>query len=415
MELSDSSCVNSSDATCENSESSVVNRTQANTPDTLNTKPLIAIIVGEHSGDNLGVSLMASLRQIYPKAKFIGIGGPKMVAAGFESLVPLEKLSVMGITEVLSRLPELLKIRKNLAKRLIELEVDAAIGIDAPDFNLGLEQKLKLAGIKTVHYVSPSVWAWRSGRIKKIKQSVDLMLTLFPFEQKIYQDNGVPVRFVGHTLADELEFSEDKVLPRKKLGLPSQARIVAIMPGSRFSEINRLADPFLDACSWLRSVDPGVKFIAPLPTQNCCDLFNEYVEKHNLKDCVIIKEGVAKQAITASDAVLVASGTATLEVMLIGRPLVMAYKLAPITYQIYKRMIKIDSFSLPNLLAGEKLVSEIIQNDVAGETLGVELQNLLDSEDGNARLLRKFKRMGSELRCNASKQAAQAIAELLES
>ena len=410
MESSDSPCIYSSSA---NSESSAENCTQANNPDALNSNPLIAIIVGEHSGDNLGVSLLNSLRKIFPQARFIGIGGPKMEAAGFESLVPLEKLAVMGITEVLSRLPELLKIRKKLAQQLIDLKVDVAIGIDAPDFNLGLEQKLKQEGIKTVHYVSPSVWAWRSGRIKKIKQAVDLMLTLFPFEQKIYKDNGIPVKFIGHTLADELEFNEDKVSARKELGLPSQARIVTIMPGSRFSEINRLAEPFLQACSWLREVDPGVKFIAPLPTKNCCDLFREFVERHDLKDSVVIKEKVAQQAIKAADVVLVASGTATLEIMLTGRPMVMAYKLAPLTYQIYKRMIKIDSFSLPNLLAGEKLVPEFIQNDVTGESLGIELQNLLDSEDGNARLLRKFKRMGAELRCDASKQAAEAIAELL--
>ncbi len=376
--------------------------------------PIIGIIVGEHSGDNLGVSLIHSLKIIYPNARFVGIGGPKMVAAGFESLVPLDKLSVMGITEVLSRLPELLKIRKNLAKQLIEQNIDVAIGIDAPDFNLGLEQKLKQAGVKTVHYVSPSVWAWRSGRIKKIKQAVDLMLTLFPFEQKIYQDNEVPVRFVGHALADDLSFSEDKVSARKLLGLPSEAKVITIMPGSRFSEINRLADPFLDACSWLRSVDSGIKFLVPLPTKNCCALFKSYVEKHNLSDCISIREGVAKEAITASDVVLVASGTATLETMLIGRPMVMAYKLAPVTHYIYKKLIKVDSYSLPNLLAGEKLVPEVIQNDVTGEALGAHLQNILDADDGNARLLRKFKRMGEELRCDASKQAAEAISELLE-
>ncbi len=375
--------------------------------------PLIAIVVGEHSGDNLGVSLIDSLRQIYPKARFIGIGGPKMEAVGFESLVPLEKLSVMGITEVISRLPELLKIRKKLAQRLIESRADIVIGIDAPDFNLGLEKKIKHAGIKTVHYVSPSVWAWRRGRIKKIKQAVDLMLTLFPFEQKIYQENNIPVRFVGHTLADELEFIDDKVQARKLLGLPSQCKVVAVMPGSRFSEINRLAEPFLSACSWLRSVDSGIKFIAPLPTKNCCELFKEFVDEYGLSDCVSIKDGVAKDAITASDAVLVASGTATLEVMLIGRPMVMAYKLASLTYKIYKRLIKVDSFSLPNLLAGEKLIPEIIQDDVTGENLGIELKGLLDSDDGNARLLRKFKRMGAEIRCNASKQAAEAIAELI--
>ncbi|THB72501.1 MAG: lipid-A-disaccharide synthase [Gammaproteobacteria bacterium] len=376
--------------------------------------PVIGIVIGEHSGDNLGVSLIDSLRKIYPQAKFIGIGGPKMLAAGFESLVPLEKLSVMGITEVIFRLPELLRIRKRLAKQLIDVGADVVIGIDAPDFNLGLERKIKQAGIKTVHYVSPSVWAWRSGRIKKIKQSVDLMLTLFPFEQKIYQDNDIPVRFVGHTLADELRYDEDKLRARKTLGLPSQAKVVAIMPGSRFSEINRLAEPFLEACNWLRSVDPGIKFITPLPTPNCCELFTGYVDSHGLSDCLSIKQGVAKEAITASDIALVASGTATLEVMLLGRPMVMAYRLAPLTYQIYKRMIKVDSFSLPNLLAGEQLVPELIQNDVTGEALGKELQNLLYAEDGNERLLRKFKLLGEQIRCGASKQAAEAIAGLIE-
>lgn len=378
------------------------------------SSPLIGIVVGEHSGDNIGVSLIKALREIFPQAKFLGIGGPQMVAEGFDSLFPLEKLSVMGITEVIFRLPELLKIRKKLVKQLIAAQVDVVIGIDAPDFNLGLEQKLKESGIKTAHYVSPSVWAWRSGRVKLIKQAVDLMLTLFPFEEKIYQKNDIPVRCVGHTLADEIIFTQDKIPSRKLLSLPSEGRVVTIMPGSRFSEIKRLADPFLSACSWLRSIDPGIKFIAPLPTENCCKLFMDYIKKHGLQDVVVVKEGGAKDAITAADVVLVASGTATLETMLIGRPMVMAYKLAPITYHIYKRLIKVDSFSLPNLLAGEKIVPEFIQNDVNGDALGTELQRLLDAEDGNERLLRKFKRMGRDISRNASKQAAEAIAQLMQ-
>ncbi len=391
----------------------VVNVESSDRPQNLN-HPIIGIVVGEHSGDNIGVSLIKALRKTYPHAKFLGIGGPQMVSSGFESLFPLEKLSVMGITEVAFRLPELLKIRKNLAKQLIAARADIVIGIDAPDFNLGLEQKIKQSGIKTVHYVSPSVWAWRSGRVKQIKQAVDLMLALFPFEEKIYQENNIPVRCIGHTLADELAFTQDRVPSRKQLSLPSEGKVVTIMPGSRFSEIKRLADPFLTACSWLKSVDPNIKFIAPLPTENCCSLFAEFVARHNLQDHVLIKQGGARSAIAAADVVLVASGTSTLETMLIGRPMVMAYKLAPITYQIYKRLIKVDSYSLPNLLAGEKLVPEFIQNDVSGDLLGIELQRLLDAEDGNERLLRKFKRMGSDIRRDASKQAAEAIAGLIK-
>ncbi len=390
----------------------VVNVESSGRPQNL-IHPIIGIVVGEHSGDNIGVSLIKALREIYPQAKFLGIGGPQMVAEGFESLFPLDKLSVMGITEVVFRLPELLKIRKSLVKQLITAQVDVVIGVDAPDFNLGLEHQLKQSGIKTAHYVSPSVWAWRSGRVKFIKQAVDLMLTLFPFEEKIYQENDIPVRCVGHTLADEIVFTQDKIPSRKLLSLPSEGRVVTIMPGSRFSEIKRLADPFLAACSWLKSIDSGIKFIAPLPTKNCCKLFMDFVKQHDLQDSVLVKEGMAKDAITAADIVLVASGTATLETMLIGRPMVMAYKLAPITYQIYKRLIKIDSFSLPNLLAGEKIVPEFIQNDVNGEALGIELQRLLDAEDGNDRLLRKFKRMGADIRKDASKQAAEAIAQLI--
>ncbi|VVN81505.1 lipid-A-disaccharide synthase [Pseudomonas fluorescens] len=367
----------------------------------------IALVAGEASGDILGAGLMRALKAQHPAVQFIGVGGPLMQAEGLMSYFPMERLSVMGLVEVLGRLRELLARRKLLIQTLIEEKPDVFIGIDAPDFTLTLELKLRQAGIKTVHYVSPSVWAWRQKRVLKIREGCDLMLTLLPFEARFYEEKGVPVRFVGHTLADTIPLQADRTAARAELGLPD-GPLVALMPGSRGGEVGRLASVFFDAAERLQALKPGVRFVLPCASPQRRVQIETLLEGRNLP--LTLLDGQSHLALAACDAVLIASGTATLEALLYKRPMVVAYRLAPLTFWILKRMVKSPYISLPNLLAQRLLVPELLQDDATPEALA---QTLLPLIDGGEEQTRGFDDIHRTLRRDASNQAADAVLNLI--
>ena len=367
----------------------------------------VALVAGEASGDILGAGLMQALKAQYPQIEFIGVGGPLMQAQGLNSYFPMERLSVMGLVEVLGRLPELLSRRKRLINTLIAAKPDVFIGIDAPDFNLTLELKLRQAGIKTVHYVSPSVWAWRQKRVLKIREACDLMLTLFPFEAQFYQDHQVPVRFVGHPLADTIPQQADRAAARDALNLSHDQPVVALMPGSRGGEVSRLGSLFLDAAVRLRTLRPGIQFVLPCSSPERRAQLEQMLVGRDLP--LTLLNGRSHEALAACDAVLIASGTATLEALLYKRPMVVAYKVAPLTYRILKRLVTSAYISLPNLLAERLLVPEMIQDAATPEALAQLLAPLLD---GGEVQTEGFDVIHRALRRDASVQAAQAVLQL---
>ena len=367
----------------------------------------IALVAGEASGDILGAGLMRALKARHPAVEFIGVGGPLMQAEGLTSYFPMERLSVMGLVEVLGRLRELLARRKKLVADLIAAKPDVFIGIDAPDFNLNIELKLRQAGIKTVHYVSPSVWAWRQKRVLKIREGCDLMLTLFPFEARFYEEKGVPVRFVGHTLADAIPLEADRAAARAELGLPD-GPLVALMPGSRGGEVGRLGALFLDTAQRLRALRPGVRFVMPCASAQRRAQLEELLAGRDLP--LTLLDGQSHLALAACDAVLIASGTATLEALLYKRPMVVAYRLAPLTFWILKRMVKSPYISLPNLLAQRLLVPELLQDDATVEALAQTLSPLIE---GGEEQTRGFDEIHRTLRLDASNQAADAVLNLI--
>ncbi|CRM58780.1 Lipid-A-disaccharide synthase [Pseudomonas sp. 37 R 15] len=367
----------------------------------------IALVAGEASGDILGAGLMRALKVRHPAIEFIGVGGPLMQAEGLTSYFPMERLSVMGLVEVLGRLRELLARRKLLIKTLIDERPDVFIGIDAPDFTLNIELKLRQAGIKTVHYVSPSVWAWRQKRVLKIREGCDLMLTLLPFEARFYEEQGVPVRFVGHTLADAIPLHADRDAARTELGLAA-GPLVALMPGSRGGEVGRLGSLFFDAAERLQTLKPGVRFVLPCASPQRRAQIETLLEGRNLP--LTLLDGQSHLALAACEAVLIASGTATLEALLYKRPMVVAYRLAPLTFWILKRMVKSPYISLPNLLAQRLLVPELLQDDAKPEALA---QTLLPLIDGGEEQTRGFDAIHRTLRRDASNQAADAVLNLI--
>ncbi|CAI8818557.1 lipid-A-disaccharide synthase [Pseudomonas sp. IT-P291] len=367
----------------------------------------IALVAGEASGDILGAGLMRALKARHPAIEFIGVGGPLMQAEGLTSYFPMERLSVMGLVEVLGRLRELLARRKKLVADLIDAKPDVFIGIDAPDFNLNIELKLRQTGIKTVHYVSPSVWAWRQKRVLKIREGCDLMLTLFPFEARFYEEKGVPVRFVGHTLADAIPLEADRSAARAELGLPD-GPLVALMPGSRGGEVGRLGALFLDTAQRLRTLRPGVRFVMPCASAQRRAQLEELLAGRDLP--LTLLDGNSHLALAACDAVLIASGTATLEALLYKRPMVVAYRLAPLTFWILKRMVKSPYISLPNLLAQRLLVPELLQDDATVEALAQTLSPLIE---GGEEQTRGFDEIHRTLRLDASNQAADAVLNLI--
>ena len=368
----------------------------------------IALVAGESSGDILGAGLMQALKAQHPDIRFIGVGGPRMEAEGLVSYFPQERLAVMGLVEVLGRLPELLKRRKRLVETLLVERPDVFIGIDAPDFNLDLELKLRRAGIRTVHYVSPSVWAWRQKRVLKIREACDLMLTLFPFEAQFYEEHSVPVRFVGHPLADTIPLQADRSAARTTLKLPEDEFVVALMPGSRGGEVARLGELFLGAAERLRALRPGVRFVLPCASPQRRVQLEQMLASRDLP--LALLDGRSHEALAACDAVLIASGTATLEALLFKRPMVVAYSVAPLTFQILKRLVRSPYVALPNLLAQRRLVPELLQEAATPEAMAQLLSPLLD--DGAVQT-ESFDEIHRALRCDASTQAAAAVLQLV--
>lgn len=383
--------------------------------------PVFVLVAGEASGDQLGTNLIAGLRKHYPTAQFAGIGGPLMAAAGMKIWHSAEKLSVMGLVEVLPRLLELLGIRRDVRKRTLQLRPMAFIGIDAPDFNLGLERKLKRAGITCVHYVSPSVWAWREKRVEKIGSAADMVLCLFPMEPEIYARHGIDARFVGHPLADAFALAPDQAAARRELNLPLDVPMLALLPGSRLDEIKRLGSDFLAAAALLRQQLPDLHVVAPMANARCRTEFESLIINAQSSalspqpSALRIIDGNAHTAMIASDAVLLASGTAALEAMLAKRPVVVAYRLAAVTYWLVKRLglLRTNVYSLPNILAGKALVPELMQDACTPEGLAAALQPFLATRAAPADLIAQFRRLHETLRGDTAQDAAAQIAALV--
>ena len=378
-------------------------------------QPTIALVAGEASGDQLGAALVTALRERYPDARFVGVAGEKMVAAGVESWFDASELAVMGLFEVLTHLPRLLELRRDLTRRLTDLRPDVFIGIDAPDFNLGLEIKLRRAGIRTIHYVSPTVWAWREKRVKKIAKAADRVLCLFPFEPEFYSGHGVSATYVGHPLADQIDADDNPAHARTRLGLEPAAVTIGLLPGSRLSEVGRLAAPMLEAVRLLGENDPDMQFVAAMSGAEVDRAFGAEMQRARISDVQRVA-GDPRGVIAASDVVLCASGTATLEVMLVNRPMVMTYKLAPSTYRLGQalKLVRLEWFSLPNILARERLVPELIQDEATGPLMAAEVRRWLTDEDARRALKTRFEEMHAALRCDAASKAADAVTGLME-
>ncbi len=375
----------------------------------------IGIVAGEISGDLLGADLIKSLRNISPRAiEFCGIGGARMLAENFHSLFDIERLAVMGFVEPLQRLPELLTMRKTLREYFLNWRADLVIGIDAPDFNLGLELWLRERGIKTAHYVSPSVWAWRQGRIHKIKRAVDLMLTLFPFEEQFYRDHAVPVTCVGHPLADQLPLVPDVAAARAQLHIDPHQRVVALLPGSRGGEIAQVGAAFLDTAAWLLQRHPDLHFVLPAANAARRAQIEALLAARSESLPIQILDGQSQLAMTAADVVLMTSGTTTLEALLLKKPMVVAYRMGAWSFALVKRLVKIQFMALPNLLAARELVPERLQTDVCADVLGPLLLERLHDVTLRAQLEHEFLRIHQTLRRNASASAATALLRLLD-
>lgn len=384
---------------------------------TLPTRPIrIALCAGEASGDLLGAGLIDALRARWPDAEIAGVGGPLMRGAGMDTWFDASELAVMGLAEVLRHLPRLLRRRRELRARVLAWQPDVFVGIDAPDFNLGVERWLKARGVRTVHFVSPSVWAWREKRAAKIGRSADRVLCLFPMEPPIYAAHGVDARFVGHPLADAMPLHPDRDAARDALGLPRDATVLAVLPGSRLGEIERLGQTFLHAASRVAAQVPDLHVVVPAANEQCAHAIRALLADspfplpHSL-----LLDGRAREAMVASDVVLLASGTATLEAMLAKRPMVVGYTVAPLTYAIVKRlgMLKVSRYSLPNILAGREVVPELMQHDCTPVNLADAVLRWLRSPDDVAALRPVFEDIHRRLRQDASTRAADAIAELI--
>lgn len=372
--------------------------------------PCIALVAGEASGDLIGSGVITALRRRLPEVSFVGIGGPRMVAAGLESWFPQEKLAVHGLVEVLAHLRELFAIRRALVRRLVDLRPTLFLGIDSPDFNLGIERKLKRTGVTTAHMVSPTVWAWRSSRIRTIRAAVDHMLVLFPFEEPIYLAAGIPATYIGHPLADEIPAGVDQAAAREDLRLPQGAPVIAVLPGSRRSEIERMAPPFIGTVRRVLERVPEARFLVPLITRETRDLFEGILYREQARDLPLsLLFGHAQEALAACDVALATSGTVTLEAALVGRPMVIAYCVAPLSYAIGRRLIRIEHMGLPNILAGESVVPEFVQDAASPDNLAQALVNLLLDEQVRATVQERFAELHSILRRDAAETASRAL------
>jgi lipid-A-disaccharide synthase len=376
----------------------------------------IALVAGEASGDTLGAALIEALRRRFPAAEFAGVAGPKMRAAGCTGWHDIDELAVMGLTEVITHLPRLMRLRSSLRRRLIEWRPDVFVGVDYKEFNLGLARQLKRAGLTTVQYVSPQVWAWRQGRVRTIGESVDLVLCLFPFEPDFYREHGVRAAFVGHPLADQIPSDVDRGAARAELGIAPDARVLAVLPGSRKGEVEKLAGVFAGAAELLAARFPGLVSIAPMVTPALRDVFAAHCAQRAPGAGIRLLDGQARRALAAADVVLVASGTATLEAALFSRPMVVAYKLGFVTAFLLRTLglVKIRHFSQPNLLAGKELVPEFFQEAASAENLANALARWLEHPADVARVQQEFATIHGRLRCNGAERAATEIGDLLE-
>ncbi len=371
---------------------------------------VIALVAGETSGDQLGAALIHAIRQQKPSTDFVGIGGPAMKAAGLDSWWDSSQLSVMGLVEVVSHLPRLLKLRRQLVSRLLTLQPDVFIGIDAPDFNLGIEKKLRASEIKVLHYVSPTIWAWRPGRVKTIAEATERVLCLFPFEPVHYLGEAVSADYTGHPLADQIPLRNDSNAARKSLRIEATGKCVALLPGSRDSEVTRLTAPMLAAADILHEQYPGVCFLLPAATETIRDYLSAELGNHPHLDYRLFSaDGI--QVMTAADVVVCASGTATLEAMLVNRPMVVCYRVAALTLLLVKQLglLKGGFFSLPNILASEALVPELAQQDVNGPRIAKEVSDWLDQPGLRTELGQRFDHLHRELRTDAAATAATIV------
>jgi len=375
----------------------------------------VGIVAGEHSGDQLGAALIAALRERVPQLECFGVAGPKMIAAGCEAWWGADQLAVMGLSEVLRHLPRLLRLRASLRQRLLAARPHVFIGIDAPEFNLRLARQLKRAGVRTVQYVSPQVWAWRQGRVRSIGSACDLVLCLLPFEAKFYAAHGVAAVFVGHPLADQIPLPVDRAAARRALGLEGEGPVVALLPGSRLAEVSRLAGPFAAAAAHIAAQRPGYRFIAPMASAAVREVFDSQVAQLAGAPAIAVLDGQAQRALAAADAAIVASGTATLETLLSGRPMVVAYRVSAVTAFVLRTLgvVKVRYFSQPNLLAGRRLVPEFFQEQVSGAALGAALLQELEDRGHVRELLDEFATVHRALRRGGAARAAQAILECL--
>ncbi len=378
------------------------------------SRPLFVLVAGETSGDNLGAQLIEALRARVPNARFAGIAGPRMIAAGCEPWAHAESLAVMGLFEILPHLPRLLAIRRELLRRVLTERPEAYIGVDAKEFNLRLAPRIKAASIPTVQYVSPQIWAWRQGRVRTIGNAVDLVLCLLPFEKQFYDEHGVRAEFVGHPLADRVPLTLDPIEARAALGLSGSGRYVALLPGSRAGEVARLGPDFARTVAWLSARRSDLAFVAALATERVRESFAAALAAAGVQDRVTIIDGQAQQVMAASDVVLLASGTATLEALLVKRPMVVAYRLGALTSFLLKRLklFKAPFFAQPNLLAGRQVVPEYFNDDVRADVLGPAVLAQLERADRDE-LVQTFASIHESLRRNASARAADAILRLV--
>lgn len=372
----------------------------------------VGVVAGETSGDALGAGLIRRIRERVPEARFAGICGPRMQALGAVSLYPMDSISIIGAEGLAGSVRKILRTRRELARFFVQEPPDVFVGIDVPDFNLTLEKKLRGASIPTVHYVSPTVWAWRRYRIHKIRKAVSHMLVLFPFEEEYYQRHGVPVTFVGHPIADAVARIESPLECRKLLGLPRAATVVGLLPGSRASELRRLGELFVQTADWLGARHPGLHFVAPFANAATRAQFGEHLERHGLRGRVLTVEGQSRRAIAASDVVLVASGTATLETALLLKPMVVTYKVSRFTALMVRLFVSVRRFSMPNHLLENASVPEIMQDQAVPSALGRELGRFLDEPLRAGRLKAEFRGIRGTLGRDADLLAARAVIEV---